>query len=330
MEHDCGTQHRSRGFILQARMLLMFCVGGLPLLTSEQATAQRVQNVVQHRTLLQQHASASGKLVRKCWLSHENTNSDTPAPATLSAGQLSVSLRCLGNGNQVVPHDEDMQRVCNAGEDAMTVAECAEREAKQIKLRALLGASSDITWRKKLISGSNGEKWKLKLQVSELPLSDEQFVVGCRHKSGDADSQCKLVVTVEARVSSAVGNVVTCAYGRHSNADTLRAELSEENRTLTIDCGATGRLQHATYPDPCSPSEADTEDCQTTNEDLFPKFDESWWREDSRGENRHTLRIPKEEFPAGSGQFVVGCAPSDESVQPPGALHEKQGVRRGG
>ncbi|KEP61407.1 UNVERIFIED_CONTAM: SAG-related sequence protein SRS15A [Hammondia hammondi] len=91
----------------------------------------------------------------------------------------------------------------------------------------------------------------LELQGSDLPFCDKSSFVGCdRGADGKAvepnDSESKVNVIVQARPSSVDDkNIVTCAYGKDSNPQPLKVEMTTEKNTLTLHCGSKASIKPA-------------------------------------------------------------------------------------
>ncbi|CBZ54362.1 SRS domain-containing protein [Neospora caninum Liverpool] len=334
MARAARMNRRLGGFRSRARKLMALCMGGVLLLSGGHAVADYLREGTLRRNLQAEEGGStqtepvfSGQ-VATCTLSPGGggtRNGDDAATAlTLSKGILTATLVCSGENNEAVP--KGMKKVCSAGE-GQTVAKCKSHEdgTVQVTLESLLGSSRSIEWRKTtqtLEEQNNGEEWTLELQEADLPLSDKAFFVGCDKNEahqllsleGKAAVDCKVDVNVKARPSSVTdNNVVTCAYGKDSNPEPLKVEMTTENNTLTIQCGSEGSLNPESYATQYCDLQGELENCTLkTFEDILPTFAASWW---SKGDNSRsaTLTIPQTDFPESEQQFRVGCVYKNET-----------------
>nr|CCA30108.1 SRS domain-containing protein [Neospora caninum Liverpool]CEL71354.1 TPA: SRS domain-containing protein [Neospora caninum Liverpool] len=337
MAKAARMEQRRGGFKSRARKLMALCMGGVLLVSSGKVAAEYLREGTLQRNLdpqpeaeTQSEPVFSGQ-VATCTLPAKGVGArngdDATGALTLSKDNLTVTLKCSGQNNEAVP--KGMKKVCSAGE-GQTVAKCKangaeETEAgKQITLPALLGSTSSIEWKKKTTQDQNsGEEWTLELQETDLPLVDKAFFVGCDEKSTigpsksgpNSASECKVDVNVKARPSSAAdNNVVTCAYGKDSNPEPLKVEMTTDKNTLTIQCGSEGSLNPETYATQYCDPEGEVGSCTLKKfEDILPTFATSWWSkaDDSRSA---TLTIPQTDFPESEKQFLVGCIPKGSSA----------------
>ncbi|KFH13860.1 SAG-related sequence SRS40E [Toxoplasma gondii MAS] len=328
MVRTARIEQRRRGFKSKVRKLLAVCMGGALLLSSEQAVA------IPHEGLLRRSLSDSppaisktvptfNKHVATCTVPSDSAGRNgataTITALTLSKENLSATLKCSGANYVAVP--ESMKKVCSATVNEATLAGCKAADntgEKQITLQELLGSSDPIEWTKASKEGevaNDGEEWTLQLQESDLPLTDKAFFVGCDNKAiarkdvQTPSKECKVDFNVKARPSFvADNNVVTCAYGKESNPEPLKVEMTTEMNTLTIQCGSQGVLNPKSYTATfCDPQGTDMQNCTEKKfEAILPSFVETWWAARSN-DHSATLTIPEAEFPQSEQQFRLSC-----------------------
>nr|CCA30045.1 SRS domain-containing protein [Neospora caninum Liverpool]CEL71258.1 TPA: SRS domain-containing protein [Neospora caninum Liverpool] len=258
---------------------------------------------------------------------------DATSALALSEGNLTATLKCSGTDYVAIP--QEMTKVCAATVQDPSVKNCKTDlqdtgNGKQITLPALLGSSRSIEWKKTLTTGvqNTGEVWTLELQEADLPFSDKAFFVGCDKKTADdpapsPTTDCKVDVVVKARPSSvADNNVVTCAYGKDSNPEPLKVEMTTERNTLTIQCGFEGSLNPETYATQYCDLQGELENYTLKKfEDILSTFATSWWSkaDDSRSA---TLTIPETDFPESEHQFRLGCVHKPANTEQPPLTEE--------
>ncbi|KYF41182.1 SAG-related sequence SRS12D [Toxoplasma gondii TgCatPRC2] len=307
-----SRMHRRCGVRSKARKMMAVCFGVVVLLANGAVVAYEMGEGLLRRSLSSETALNS---VAACNLGTENTIA-TPGTLTLSESSLSATVSCLGQGNTFVP--ADLKKVC----DGQTIARGNQSDStncmvgsvaagKTVSLQQLLGANHEIQWStsQNTDTTQGGEVRTLKLTVSDLPRTDKSFVVGCQ-KNADTNKSCKVTVNVNARPSSADDkNVVSCAYGQASNEKAVEVEMSEENNTLTVDCGKDGSMQPTDYTTQyCAPDGGKLEECTEKYSDILDGFDSKWWTKTDDSTSA-TLTIPKTNFPTEEKLFLVGCTP---------------------
>ncbi|PFH36180.1 SAG-related sequence [Besnoitia besnoiti] len=321
MARKVATPRGSRCFKSRTRKLIVACLGGILLFSSEQGAAADHPQIVKAKSGGNTKLPVVQKGVATCDLELAESPIGVDAQhavVTLSESQLTVALQCKGNGNNVVPQTDGT--VCTGTNDTPVKTCAAERNRNvtQVGLKDLLGASTDIkAAKRRLQTTPNVEEWSLILEKSQLPRTDESFFVGCKSPADEnSDSKCKLDVTVKARVSSVEGNVVTCAYGAASNGEEpLTVDMTQENNKLTIDCGDEGSLKPAGFNNFCTSDDKDLETCSKQFVEMFPNFQKSWWQTTDAEGSPATLTIPPSDFPSEEKQFLLGCAPTKKVPQ---------------
>ncbi|KFH03902.1 SAG-related sequence protein SRS15A [Toxoplasma gondii VAND] len=257
--------------------------------------------------------------------------SDANNTLTLSNDHLNATVKCSGENNAVVPGKET--NVCSVTGNTDTLADCKGKDSgsdgKQTTLRDLLGAASDIEWKKITGNDNQGETRTLTLQESDLPLSDKVFFVGCDQKSPASPpesktlSECKVIVNVKARTSSVdINNVVTCAYGQNSNPESLKVEMTTEKNSVTLRCGSEGSLNPPAYTTKyCDPQESASSCTQKDFADILPTIAENWWTKDTKT-NSVTLTIPVPDFSQSEQQFRLQCIRKANTQESSGAKEQ--------
>nr|CEL69067.1 TPA: SRS domain-containing protein [Neospora caninum Liverpool] len=239
---------------------------------------------------------------------------------TLSKDNLTVTLKCSGTDYVAIP--QEMTKVCSATVQEPSVKSCktdtqGTGNGKQITLESLLGSNRSIEWKNTSQATeekqTNGKERTLELQETDLPFSDKAFFVGC-DKNNDRkvsllpSAECKVDVNVKARPSSVTdNNVVICAYGKDSNPEPLKVEMTTEKNTLTIQCGSEGSLNPESYATQYCDPEGEVDSCEEKKfEGILPMFSTSWWSKGADS-NSATLTIPQTDFPESEQRFRVGC-----------------------
>ncbi|KEP67415.1 UNVERIFIED_CONTAM: SAG-related sequence SRS40E [Hammondia hammondi] len=330
MARTATIEQRRWGSKSKARKLLAVCMGGVLLLSSRQAVAEPHEGLLRRSLNDSPPASSQtvptfSKQVATCTVpvagpETKNAAEATVTALTLSKENLGATLKCSGANYVAVP--ESMKKVCSATVNDATLAGCKvdadDAAGKQITLQWLLGSSHPIEWTKVSNEGeeaNDGEEWTLQLQESDLPLTDKAFFVGCDNKATAGkdvqppSKECKVDVHVKARPSFvADNNVVTCAYGKESNPEPLKVEMTTEMNTLTIQCGSQGVLNPKSYAATfCDPQDTDMQKCtEKKYETILPSFVETWWVGGSK-DHSATLTIPEAEFPQSDQQFRLSC-----------------------
>ncbi|KEP67417.1 UNVERIFIED_CONTAM: SAG-related sequence SRS40A [Hammondia hammondi] len=332
MAKTARIQQRRGGLKSKARNLMAVCMGGVLLLSSGQAIADYLREGALQRSLQDLSGGATQSTpvfngqIATCTLTDASSKVEgEPAPGlTLSKEKLTATLQCSGKNNEKVPNS--IEKVCSPTFTAATVASCkssATAEQQQITLRSLLGSSQNIVWNKSEVTPEElkeGEEWTLQLQESDLPLTDKAFFVGCDVNANQSEvkspsTECKVDVNIKARPSFvADNNVVTCAYGKESNPEPLKVEMTTEKNTFTIQCGSEGSINPSTYvSEYCDPRGEVSKCTQKKFKGILPAFVESWWK--SADENSSaTLTIPVTDFPESEQQFRVGCVYKTEGI----------------
>ncbi|CBZ54365.1 SRS domain-containing protein [Neospora caninum Liverpool] len=336
MAKTVRMDQRRGGFKSRARKLMAVCMGGVLLLSCGQAAAEYLREGTLQRNL--QGTPAAGTQngpefqgqVATCTLSEGSDGGRTAVDATgaltLSKDNLTVTLMCAGAKNQAVPLT--LTKVCSATVQNPTVAECkTDTDGKQITLESLLGSNRSIAWKNTSQAAeekqTNGEERALELQATDLPISDRRFFVGCDKNNDEKaplspSAECKVDVNVKARPSSVTdNNVVICAYGKDSNPEPLKVEMTTEKNTLTIQCGSEGSLNPETYATQYCDLQGEVGNCTLkTFEDIFSTYATSWWlkADDSRSA---TLTIPETDFPESEHQFRLGCVHKPANTEQP-------------
>nr|PIM01443.1 SAG-related sequence SRS15A [Toxoplasma gondii COUG] len=330
MARTVRNGRRCGGVRSKAHKLIALCMGGVLLFSSGQAVANESRE-----GFLRQNQEEAGSTptmtgpeiagqVATCTLSGGvaagRGGSDANNTLTLSKDHLTATVKCSGENNAFVPTEET--NVCSVTGNTDTLADCKGKESdsngKQTTLDSLLGATRGIKWKKTNEIDNQGETMMLELQGSDLPFCDKSFFVGCDRsaagKAGQAnDSECKVNVIVQARPSSVDDeNIVTCAYGKDSNPQPLKVEMTTEKNTLTLRCGSEASIKPESYQTQfCDPQE-DLANCTVRKfADILPNFVESWWTAEN-GEGPVKLTIPEMGFPESEQQFRLVCVPTKE------------------
>ncbi|PFH37052.1 SAG-related sequence [Besnoitia besnoiti] len=308
MATDGGRQQRRGGFKSKPRKWMAFFVGQLLLLLSGVASADLRRGGDMGRR-------ASGDAVEdlrdtvECKVAPDpETAATSLAPVILSSTKLTTTLHCVAKGSTMIPTAPE--KVCVTKQNA-TVKECAttsdDDNKHAVALKELLGETSEARWiEAQPVPPETGNAWTLKLKESDLPFADKSFFVGCQNSG--SNQHCRVDVTVKARPSVVVDNVVTCAYGSESNSETLKVEITEEKSTLTIECGNDGSIVPTSYGTVYCGSD-DLTSCEKSYSDILPNYAKTWWKEEGVQRDVATLTIPKQNFPAEDKQFYIGCSP---------------------
>ncbi|PHJ17167.1 srs domain-containing protein [Cystoisospora suis] len=238
--------------------------------------------------------------------------------ATLSESKQKVSLQCAAASDTVVPAELKSGKVCPSGVNDLaackTASEGKAESNKPVSLSVLMGGTeaSPVNWvESKPTDGSGGNKYELSLPNAPLPLKDTKFVAGCVPTAPDqANKECKLTVTVEARKSAAAGQTVSCAYGAKSNEAKPTVTMTQQNNTVTLVCGneATKAVPQPTdYKTAYCADDKVGADCKTeTFTSFIAGFQSTWWTE-NKGAQNVTLTIPPEQFPDSAKMIHLGC-----------------------
>nr|CCA30047.1 SRS domain-containing protein [Neospora caninum Liverpool]CEL71260.1 TPA: SRS domain-containing protein [Neospora caninum Liverpool] len=341
MAKSVTMEQRRGGLKSRARKLMAVCMGGVLLLSGgvvagdylREGTRQRNLQAVS-REATQTEPVFSGQ-VATCTLSPggdgASTGDDATSALTLSKDNLTATLKCSGKDYVAIP--QKMTKVCAATVQDPSVKNCktdpqGTENGNQVTLESLLGSTRSIEWTKTEATPNQntGEEWTLELQEADLPLSDKAFFVGCDKNEahqllsleGKAAVDCKVDVNVKARPSSVTdNNVVICAYGKDSNPEPLKVEMTTEKNTLTVQCGSEGSLNPESYATQYCDLQGELENCTLKMfEDILPTFATSWWSKADDG-NSAILTIPAAEFPESEHQFRLGCVPKTADSEQP-------------
>nr|CCA30048.1 SRS domain-containing protein [Neospora caninum Liverpool]CEL71261.1 TPA: SRS domain-containing protein [Neospora caninum Liverpool] len=344
MAKSVRMEQRRGGLKSRARKLMALSIGGVLLLSGGVVAGDYLREEARQRNLqaLSREATQSGPKfdgqIATCELTGgERSQTQTTSALTLSKENLAATLRCTGANNEAVP--QEMTEVCSATVTSPTVATCKGTNSggTRVALNTLLGSSRGIVWNKTSPTpdqAKEGEEWTLQLQETDLPLSDKSFFVGCDKKTGpehttsSSSTDCKVDVNVKARPSSVTdNNVVTCAYGKDSNPEPLKVEMTTEKNTLTIQCGSEGSLNPESYANQYCDLRGELENCTLqTFEDILPTFATSWWSKADDG-NSAILTIPETDFPESNQQFRVGCVHKTADPEQPDNGAKGRGTR---
>ncbi|PFH35654.1 SAG-related sequence [Besnoitia besnoiti] len=324
MARSIRREPRRGGLKSNARKLLAACVGGVLLLTSGQVEAQQPQDGLLRRVLEVSGEPSLKDNTATCRLTGSSGEAVQELPElTLSEKQLNATLVCEGDQPTRVPTKPE-----NVCQDPQAKAvevdeknECkigASASGSPVPLKTLLTATSQAKWENdKAAKGIQKLSWTLSLSKDDLPLTDNNFYVGCQKGTVSRSSEtsaCKVPVKILARHSSAEKNVVTCAYGATSNKTPVEVEMTQEQNTLKVVCGTQGSIHPLDYKTHfCEKEEMNA--CSKSYVDILPKFDEKWWTEE---ENKSvTLTIPSADFPTEDKSFYVGCTLSKSKNEEP-------------
>ncbi|KFG43447.1 SAG-related sequence SRS16B [Toxoplasma gondii RUB] len=344
MARTGNMQQRLGGFKLKARKLMAVCMSGVFLLSSGQGLADRLHEGLQSLSLKAQAGVSSQLGVTgtnaKCEFSTsaEATTTVSKQSLTLSKGSLTATLECTAKnggtissiptglaGNVCVTRPTEGGTQCNFGESGDTAV------SVQVPLKDVLGTTSVVQWTDNSTEQktTKAQKWTLKLNEEDLPISDKTFDVGCTYttagKAAANSAVCQLTVNVKARASSVADNVVTCSYGADSNSEDLKVDMTTARNTVTIDCGSEGTLNPtANSAQYCNPQNKVLQDCKENFVNILPKFVTSWWTNPKSG-NVSILTIPAADFPESEQQFRLGCVPNTaQQSDPQGTRDDKQ------
>ncbi|CBZ50522.1 srs domain-containing protein [Neospora caninum Liverpool] len=323
-------QQRRGGFRSKARKLIALSMGGVLLLSSGLAAADQLREGLLGRSLSGEITNVDPSIdnaVATCSFSPAAAGRAAPASLTLSQTSLTATLVCTGT--QIVTVPENLLNVCDPKQNAdngKCVFGGTNPAGKEVKLTELLGTDRHIQWTE-IQQEPNSERgagstkaWTLQLEDGDFPVTDKSFLVGCQD-STKGKQACKVTVNVEARASSVADrNVVTCAYGKKSNPEPLKVEMTTDNNTLTLQCGSEGILHPITYKTRyCDPEAANVQECNEKDyTGILPSFVESWWTNVNDGKSSATLTIPETEFPESDQQFRLGCVPKSPNAPPSG------------
>ncbi|CBZ50525.1 srs domain-containing protein [Neospora caninum Liverpool] len=342
------TLQRRRGSNPMDLTWMAACMIGILLFCSREVVAAQLSEGLQHRRLQTKFTTVAptfGDAVATCNLTGAPAAASTPAATSLTLSQKSLTATLVCTGTQLVTVPASLVYVCGpkrSDEDTTCQFDGTTADGKEVKLKDFLGADRDVKWaetqqeQSKEPKAASTKTWTLQLEEADLPLSDKSFLVGCQETTAPAPANrnaCKVTVTVEARASS-VGdrNVVTCAYGKNSNPEPLKVEMTTENNTLTLQCGSEGILHPTTYRTRyCDPEAPNFQECnQKDYTGILPGFVESWWT-NADTESSATLTIPETEFPESNQQFRLSCVPNaaDSSGSDDTAKTSKGGANDG-
>ncbi|PFH35264.1 SAG-related sequence [Besnoitia besnoiti] len=227
--------------------------------------------------------------------------------ATLSESANTLQVQCT-EPSTFVPSDLDSVCTGATQEASITTCQASKDTSTKVKISTLLSKEADP-----------GTKWTTKDQKShslvipstDFPLVDRHFFVGCTKIPGD--KSCVVNVTLNARTSALVGNVLTCAYGETSNLSIPKVALDSTNDSLTVVCGGEGAMPESNgAPTIFLCKDPETDVC-TKVEDItgvFPGFTKDWWTPDREHEGGRTLTVPKSGFPVDPKTIMLGCLKS--------------------
>ncbi|PFH36104.1 SAG-related sequence [Besnoitia besnoiti] len=194
--------------------------------------------------------------------------------------------------------------VCAAGADCLT--ECtAVKSPSCIDVVSLLsGTRENVKWKSNPEEVRDVEQSKtLTIPFENFPYTDGHFFVGCTDKN--TTTKCTVAVTVEARVSTTAGQIVTCAYGAGSNLSHQAVTLSQSQNSFTLVCGEEGEVLPTKYETAYCSADAGA-DCSEDYKSVIPAYERSWWAKNNDGRS-FTLSVPVDKFPTDQTKIVVGC-----------------------
>ncbi|PFH37759.1 SAG-related sequence [Besnoitia besnoiti] len=317
MAQNCRTQFRRTNGAFSVAVLMAICVGGVVLLTAGHvAPGHRIDSLQVGKPQQQQEESQPRQPDCTCDLSKDE-GLEVPTAVTLSIEKLAATLECKGENAEVVP--ETSGKVCTTQAEGATISDCKNnntQNAEQVSLKGLLGTAEEIEWSSPSQEPNTSKFWQLQLTPSQLPRSDKAFFVGCVKDQNNTTSKCKLTVNVEARKSAVNNNVATCAYGQKSNPQPLKVEMTGEANTVTIDCGDDGTLAPGSYmTEYCVDDGKSLRECEKkAYADVFPGFEQSWWKAEESTKQAPTLTIPASGFPSEDQQLLLGCVPTRKAI----------------
>ncbi|PFH35259.1 SAG-related sequence [Besnoitia besnoiti] len=274
-----------------------------------------------HRACLADEASVDPKCtventITKCVCGGTASGSVSQGAATLSASTNTITVTC-SEGSTFVPSNP--LKVCARGNNAPSLAECEPvgkgTDAGTAPITDFLSTSpaptNDIKW----ASTDNNNVHSLTILPPYFPSTDKSFFVGCR-KQSDGQGSCLFNVSVKARKTVLNGNVLTCAYGKESNAPVPQVTLDPTSNSLTVDCGEdgtmplTGELPTVYY---CKDSATDACDPVKDVTEILPGFAKEWWTPVNGLETAAKLTVPEGGFPVEPKTIVLGCNLSSAS-----------------
>ncbi|PFH37051.1 SAG-related sequence [Besnoitia besnoiti] len=311
MARQASLRGRRDAFMSQARMLVAFCIGGFILLSSGGAAANNVIGERVRREQVGEIEEILHGIVAKCQVASGGGSAENSTLVTLSKKRgLTTTVHCADNGTESVP--KSLEKVCiskaNDTIDTCSKTETDDGEGDRVAgLNAILEHGDDLTWATvSSLPQEKGKAWTLTLEEANLPFTDKSFFVGCKEQSSGTKS-CRVDVTVQARPSSVVDNIVTCAYGAESNPNILKVDLRKERNTLVLACGKDGSVVPASYDTKYCVDDKLSE-CENKYEDLFPNYATAWWSKETDKSSPMKLTVPKEGFPSEEKTFYIGCA----------------------
>ncbi|PFH37048.1 SAG-related sequence [Besnoitia besnoiti] len=309
MSRQTTMQRRGGSIWLKTRKLMAICLGGVLLLSSGNAFAQALDGEAEDGAA----AEGPSDTDVKCDVSPDLRETGvTQNQVTLSSTHPVTTLLCIKPGSTMVP--KGAKSVCEAKTD-VTVENCEDKGCSST-LQALLESNREVRWTQIPITKSKqGEKWALNLEQTDFPFTDKSFFVGCKNEEHPSKT-CRVDVTVKARSSSVMDNLVTCAYGAESNSEALKVELTEETSTLALACGKHGSINPTTYSTNYCENENLTS-CTKSYSDILPNYSSAWWAGKSDTTDHVKLTIPKGSFPAEEQHFYVGCVPKAAKPEKP-------------
>ncbi|KFG43451.1 SAG-related sequence SRS15C [Toxoplasma gondii FOU] len=339
MARSGNLQQRPAGFNPKTRKLIAVCLGGVLLLSSGHVVAQQPGEGLRQNDSQESYKTVTPTIsgtTATCKFPQADASGegsrDGSGSLTLSKENLIATLQCSSEETTTIsPIPQDLAKsVCVrskgvSGKSNSCNIEGAGLNGTETELRALLGTDRDIQWIKtgtaKGSEPGSSSEWTLKLQESDLPLSEKSFFVGCQHakaskrsetdvstKSASTKSACTVNVTVEARASAAAeNNVVTCAYGQNSNPHPLKVEMTPQKNTVTLQCGSEGSLNPTSYTTKYCDAQEDMSKCTEKNfADILPSMVTSWWTSDNE-KSSVKLTVPETDFPESEQQFRLRC-----------------------
>ncbi|CBZ50664.1 srs domain-containing protein [Neospora caninum Liverpool] len=256
--------------------------------------------------------------VALCDCSTGTSASATKLTARLSTTVNTIQLTCA-NADVGMPDPMESDMVCPV--DSPDLSQCkpagralqAHKAANQaFPITQLLNGATDasLTWQQQKLK----KIYALEIPPNLFPLTDQQFGVGCGKKG--TNTSCKVKVTVAAKPSASVNQIVSCAYGADSNTGTAlqSVTISPTHPSVTLDCGSAGVVQPEDHTTEHCPAGAPVQHkCDQPYTSIFKDFQPSWWSGDTETSHKATLTVPNDKFPVDEQKFVVGCK-SQETI----------------
>ncbi|PFH35536.1 SAG-related sequence [Besnoitia besnoiti] len=300
------------------------CLASALLITARHAVAEQLQQGLLRRASSEAEQLDPTETISTCQSTENGVGKPDRPDVTLSIENPTVTLVCEGRGNYLVPSDfmtvcepnadeshsvQGSVDLCNVGGVSMgTPVSLLDFVYPEGKPRWLPPAHRSV-----------GESRTLHLDEFDFPLFDKSFNIGCGQTPENSKSECRMKVNVRARLSAVEDNVVTCAYGEHSNPKILNVDLTPQNNSVTVTCGSRGIIQQVSA---AALSRSAEQGGKEEPSRLLRGIDASWWTSTDGLTHGAKVAIPLSEFSTTNKYFYIGCAPATQKGQPGSIAYE--------